>query len=144
MKEAYLQEHLEYFLFPLDFSEHFYLSKLFFFVCVFFLFLLLSYSVTSHGTTQLIDSPTGKPPYKIIKFFQIRELSAVFHYCVFFLFFCSFLQRSEVLEHICNQDDTWSSPLCQLFILQSASMLENKVPSQDAKNPPTTTTCHLF
>uniref|UniRef100_A0A3B5MSL9 Si:ch211-120g10.1 n=1 Tax=Xiphophorus couchianus TaxID=32473 RepID=A0A3B5MSL9_9TELE len=36
------------------------------------------------------------------------------------------LQRSEVLEHICNQDDTWSSPLCRLFILQSASMLENK------------------
>ncbi|XP_016517352.1 butyrophilin-like protein 9 isoform X2 [Poecilia formosa] len=35
-------------------------------------------------------------------------------------------QRSEVLEHICNQDDTWSSSLCRLFVLQSASMLENK------------------
>ncbi|XP_037544847.1 butyrophilin subfamily 3 member A3 [Nematolebias whitei] len=35
-------------------------------------------------------------------------------------------QRSEVLEHVWNQDDTWPTPLCQLFILQWASMLENK------------------
>lgn len=35
-------------------------------------------------------------------------------------------QRSEVLENIWNQDDTWSSPVCRLFILQWASMLENK------------------
>ncbi|MED6289110.1 hypothetical protein CHARACLAT_032965, partial [Characodon lateralis] len=34
--------------------------------------------------------------------------------------------RSEVLEHIWNQDDTWPSPLCRVFILQWASMLENK------------------
>ncbi|MEQ2183486.1 hypothetical protein GOODEAATRI_033164, partial [Goodea atripinnis] len=31
-----------------------------------------------------------------------------------------------VLEHIWNQDDTWPSPLCRVFILQWASMLENK------------------
>ncbi|XP_017283593.1 butyrophilin subfamily 3 member A3 [Kryptolebias marmoratus] len=35
-------------------------------------------------------------------------------------------QRSEVLEHIWNQDDTWPTSLCRLFILQWASMLENK------------------
>ncbi|KAM4536091.1 butyrophilin subfamily 3 member A3 isoform 1-T2 [Fundulus diaphanus] len=35
-------------------------------------------------------------------------------------------QRSDVLEHIWNQEDTWPSPLCQAFILQWASMLENK------------------
>ncbi|MEQ2259853.1 hypothetical protein XENORESO_020131, partial [Xenotaenia resolanae] len=34
--------------------------------------------------------------------------------------------RSEVLEHIWNQDDTWPSPLCRVFILQWASVLENK------------------
>lgn len=38
-----------------------------------------------------------------------------------------FLQRSEVLELIWNQDDTWPTFLCRLFILQWASMLENKV-----------------
>ncbi|AWP18715.1 putative butyrophilin subfamily 3 member A3-like isoform 2 [Scophthalmus maximus] len=35
-------------------------------------------------------------------------------------------QRSEVLEHIWNQEDTWSTPLCRVFILQWASMLETK------------------
>ncbi|XP_013862341.1 butyrophilin subfamily 3 member A3 isoform X2 [Austrofundulus limnaeus] len=35
-------------------------------------------------------------------------------------------QRSEVLELIWNQDDTWPTFLCRLFILQWASMLENK------------------
>ncbi|CAJ1076918.1 butyrophilin-like protein 9 [Xyrichtys novacula] len=35
-------------------------------------------------------------------------------------------QRSSVLEHIWNLDDTWSSSLCRLFILQWAAMLESK------------------
>lgn len=36
-------------------------------------------------------------------------------------------QRSAVLEHILNQDDTWPIPLCRAFILQWASILESKV-----------------
>ncbi|KAK5856502.1 hypothetical protein PBY51_008091 [Eleginops maclovinus] len=35
-------------------------------------------------------------------------------------------QRSEVLEHIWNLDDTWPTPLCRVFVLQWASMLESK------------------
>ncbi|KAM9394533.1 butyrophilin subfamily 3 member A3 [Pholidichthys leucotaenia] len=35
-------------------------------------------------------------------------------------------QRSSVLEYICNQDDIWPTPLCRVFILQWASMLEAK------------------
>ncbi|CAK6963286.1 butyrophilin subfamily 3 member A3 [Scomber scombrus] len=35
-------------------------------------------------------------------------------------------QRSDVLEHIWNQDDTWPTPLCWTFILEWASMLESK------------------
>lgn len=37
------------------------------------------------------------------------------------------LQRSAVLEHIWNQDDTWPTSLCRAFILQWASILESKV-----------------
>ncbi len=37
------------------------------------------------------------------------------------------LQRSAVLEHIWNLDDTWPSSLCRAFVLQWASMLESKV-----------------
>ncbi|KAM8824446.1 butyrophilin subfamily 3 member A3 [Synchiropus picturatus] len=35
-------------------------------------------------------------------------------------------QKSMVLEHIWNQDDTWPTPLCRLFIQDWASMLESK------------------
>ncbi|XP_004071581.1 butyrophilin subfamily 3 member A1 isoform X1 [Oryzias latipes] len=35
-------------------------------------------------------------------------------------------QRSEVLEHIFNQDDIWPTSLCRIFILQWANMLESK------------------
>ncbi|XP_058509630.1 E3 ubiquitin-protein ligase TRIM69-like isoform X1 [Solea solea] len=35
-------------------------------------------------------------------------------------------QGSSVLEHIWNEDDIWSTPLCRVFILQWALMLESK------------------
>ncbi|XP_049924516.1 butyrophilin subfamily 3 member A3 [Epinephelus moara] len=35
-------------------------------------------------------------------------------------------QRSAVLEHIWNLDDTWPTALCRMIILQWASMLESK------------------
>ncbi|XP_036069218.1 tripartite motif-containing protein 6 isoform X2 [Oryzias melastigma] len=39
-------------------------------------------------------------------------------------------QRSVVLEHIFNQDDTWPTSLCRIFTLQWANMLESKRPMQ--------------
>ncbi|KAM6905452.1 butyrophilin subfamily 3 member A3 [Xenentodon cancila] len=35
-------------------------------------------------------------------------------------------QRSAVLEYIWNQEDVWPTPLCRVFILQWACMLESK------------------
>lgn len=39
-------------------------------------------------------------------------------------------QRSEVLEHIWNHDDTWSTLLCRVTILEWGNILERKRPMQ--------------